>query len=496
MGRCRRVVTIQQMLFGSIGSLVDFPLFVKSSDETRTLDTTLAADSDLQFDTEPNTIYYIRGAFIAYAGSNPSLKWTLGHTGDTDAALFGARQAGNLDDPSGFLVLGNNDFWMITAAMMAAGTPVDVTPGSATTTDRAVGFFEGILSVGASGGVFSLKWAQNFSHANDTTIKAGSWLHRQIVSSEVYVKSADTSRTATTTATADPDLQAVLAADTDYVMHLLAHGRAGATPDFKIGIDDGGGTPTYFGGLVKFSNSAYTLATIPNGKEQILKPIEALTAAATMTMNGSDAAGTGNFFDLECAGRFSGAANPFALAWSQNTSSATPTTILADSYLLVRAVDSPDQLVWKTADETRASDATLTNDDELSVTLEAGRIYLISIVALFTSGATPDFKCALEFTGDTTDFTGIVDWQGADSLINVIASGAETNAFTGSTGAFSTQVVPGNNAASTYGGVRYTGLLRVGASGGDLHFKWAQNVAGAAATTVVAGSYILAERKE
>ena len=59
-------MTVLQMLVGG-DAPIDYPPFVKPIDETRNNDTTLTADTHLQFVTEPNTIYWIRGGFIAYA---------------------------------------------------------------------------------------------------------------------------------------------------------------------------------------------------------------------------------------------------------------------------------------------------------------------------------------------------------------------------------------------------------------------------------------------
>jgi hypothetical protein len=491
----RADVTIIQLFWLGDDPSLDYPAFVKPIDETRTNTTTLTADTHLQFDTEPNTIYFIRGAFIAYAALTPDMKWTLGHTGTTDAAMFGARRAGTMADPSALMLGGNQDFWMISASMMASETPVDVPVGSANTGTRVVAYFEGLLSVGASGGVFSLKWAQNTLSGDPTTVQSGSWLHRQIVSSEAHIKAATTSRTSTTTATADPDLQAVLATDTDYVMHMGVLGRAGTTPDFKIGLDDGGGTPTYFGGFVNLSENAYTLATITDANEQIVKTIGTLTTSLTQPMTGLDTAGTGNFYDLECAGRFSVAANPFALIWAQNNLSGTATSILEDSYLLARPVSAPDQIVWKTGDETRTSSPVLANDAELSVDLEADTDYIVSIVGLFSSAATPDIQFALSFDGTCTDFTGTVDSITAGTVGNAINGAADVWSYTGSSAAFGSVFIAGSATSTDMGGIRYAGLLRVGGSGGTLRLTWAQFTSDAGDTTVRAGSYIHVEPK-
>jgi hypothetical protein len=486
-------VTIIQMLLRSVVS--DYPAFVKPLDEPRSSTTALAPDSDLQFITLPNTIYYIRCAFIAEATIAPRLRWTIGHTGDTANAMFGARQIGNGDDPATLMSAGSQDFWRITTAMMAAQTLTNLYGGSATSTDRGVTYFDGYLSVGATGGVFSLNWAQSSSDSAPSTVKAGSWMHRQIVdSSEIKLKTADTSRTTDTAASADPDLQRVLTTSTTYFFDLGVQGSAGATPDFKIGLDDGGGTPERFAGYLHISENAYSLSALPNGQEVGARAITALTASTTQPMTGSDTANTGNYYDMHGIVRMSVAANPFALIWAQNTSSGTATTIQADSYLVTRAIDTPDLVVIKTSDEARISDATLTNDGELALALAADETYIVNICVLFNSNATRDFQMALTFDGTCDDFTGIVDFGESGPEDNSINGGARVNSFTGQ-GGFSTLVIPGSAGAADRGGARYVGLFRVGGSGGTLRVQWAQNSLGATNTTVLAGSYILAELK-
>ena len=480
------------MLVGAEAA-IDYPPFVKPIDETRNNTTTLTPDSHLQFPTEPNTIYWIRGGFIAYAAATPDLKWTLGHTGTTSNVLMSARRAGTMDDPTTYLNLGDNDFWMIDSVQMAAATPVEVVIGNNTTTLRVANYWEGILSVGASGGIFALYWAQNTSDAGNTTIKAGSWLHRQVITAaQTNIKTANTARINTTTATADPDLQEVLATGTNYALHLGAWLSSETTPDMKIGIDDGGGTPTYFGGFANLAEQALNPTLIPNANEQTAKPVASLTGATLQPIVGGGIATTRSFWDMEAAGRFSVAANPFALNWAQNTLHATlAATVHADSYLLARPITGPnDQIVWKTIDETRTSDTAMTDDDELAVTLEAGATYIISIVALMQSGTSPDFKHQLSFSGTCTDFTGILDWQNPFDIANADNDAAQVYGFTDQGGFLSNNF----EGATGTGGVRYAGLFRVG-SGGVLRFQWAQNSSSISPTTVLAGSYILAEKK-
>ena len=498
-------MTVLQMLVGG-DAPVDYPIFVKPIDETRTNTTTLTPDTHLQFVTEPNTIYFIRGGLLVNCFQSGEMKWTFQHTGTTTNVYIGARRLGAMDDPTGYLNAGNNDFWTIESAQLAAATPVEIIPSTSnSTTDRAANYFEGILSVGASGGVFSVIWAQSVLHATDlATMKAGSWLHRQIVTAaQSNIKTSDTARINTTTASADPALQEVLATGTDYALHLGAWMSSRATPDMKIGIDDGGGTPTYFAGFTNLAEQPLDPTVIPNDNEQTMKPIASLTGATLQPIVGIDTGAVGSgpptwrsFWDMESAGRFSVSANPFALWWAQNTLSATlPATVHADSYLLVRPITGSGangQIVWKTVDETRTSDAVMTDDDELLITLDANSAYIVSILALCQTGATPDFKHILAFTGTLTDFTGTLEWQGPFDIANADNDAAQIYGFTGSL-AFT--LLNSFGGATGTGGVRYSGLLRVGASGGVLKFQWAQNTSTASNTVVLAGSHIRVEKK-
>ena len=136
-------------------------------------------------------------------------------------------------------------------------------------------------------------WAQNTSDAGDTTVKAGSWLHRQIVTAaQANIKTSNTARINTTTATADPTLQEVLATGTDYALHLGAWLSSETTPDMKIGIDDGGGTPTYFGGFANLAEQPLNPTVIPNANEQTMKPLVSLTGATLQPIVGGGAATT------------------------------------------------------------------------------------------------------------------------------------------------------------------------------------------------------------
>ena len=477
---------------------IDYPAFVKPIDETRTNDNTLTPDTHLQFVTEPNTIYFIRGGLLAYTHGTPDMKWTMQHTGTTSNFLMSARRMGTMDAPTTFMTAGDNDFWMIDTTQLGAATPIEIVHGSSIGF-RAANYFEGILSVGGSGGVFSIIWAQFTSDANATTMKAGSWLHRQIVTAaQANLKTSDTQRF-TTTASADPTLQEALSTGIDYHIRLGAWLSSETAVDMQMGVDDGGGTPVYFGGFTNLAETFLNPTLIPDANEQTAKDLISLTTPTLQPMNGGGAATTRSFWDLEAAAKFSVAATPFAFNWAQNTASGVlAATVHADSYMLVRSFSAAgDLFVVKPTDEARTSDTVITDDDDLFVTLEADSAYIVSIMIVFTTAsATPDIQYELSFSGTCLDFTGDMDWSDPGDRAQAQNDAAQVFGFTGdgaTNPVFNPKLIGGNTNGP--GGIRYGGLFRTGSSGGVLRYRWAQNTTSVSATTIKAGSFILAEKK-
>lgn len=129
---------------------------------------------------------------------------------------------------------------------------------------------------------------------------------------------------------------------------------------------------------------------------------------------------------------------------------------------------------YKTGDETLNADATLQNDNELFVSVEANAVYLIEMDFVYSSGATPDIKTT--FTGPTGMSGSLTAWTtAAATTVSVSLSPTSTLVFDGT----------GANAWA-----RLTGYITTSSTAGTLQFQWAQNVSNASNTIVRQGSYL------
>lgn len=134
------------------------------------------------------------------------------------------------------------------------------------------------------------------------------------------VKSANTSRSSTTTLTADPDLTFSVEANERYMVRGRIQISAGATPDFKWGFAVPAGA----------SLSGIYFAHEPND----VTPITGLVPPTSVpgVVPGSDTVTVGGvLFDFTSL--VDSTSGSIALHWAQNSSSGTATQVLAGSYL-------------------------------------------------------------------------------------------------------------------------------------------------------------------
>lgn len=135
-------------------------------------------------------------------------------------------------------------------------------------------------------------------------------------------KTGDTSRTSTTTLTADPHLSIAVAANAVYTLVIRLAINAGATPDFKWDLTaPGGATISDYSYLAWGAVSLHDYGTLP-----LLSSVGV-------------AVGDGNVRPLTLWGTLVtvGTAANLDLRWAQNTSSGTATILKAGSSLsLVR----------------------------------------------------------------------------------------------------------------------------------------------------------------
>lgn len=133
------------------------------------------------------------------------------------------------------------------------------------------------------------------------------------------------------------------------------------------------------------------------------------------------------------------------------------------------------QLVYKTADETRSSNSTLTDDGQLILSVEANANYVFDSVIFFNTGGTPDYKGKWDVPSGallTFQCTGY-------SISDVLGVFWNTNA--------SVQTIAGNGAPRAHS---MSGTLVMGSTAGSLKWQWAQNTLTASNTSTLLGSYI------
>ena len=154
------------------------------------------------------------------------------------------------------------------------------------------------------------------------------------------------------------------------------------------------------------------------------------------------------------------------------------------------AVATPVMLTaYKDADESRNTTTVLADDGALTVALAANTKYFFKFLWWWTSAsATPDFKFDIAFTGTTTNIIGWVYRTGHSvDLANI-----DIGLYGGSPLVEDTTIVL---AAGDTPGVMplvVEGTIEVGASGGNLKMRWAQNTSNGTDVTVKRGSSLIA----
>lgn len=141
------------------------PLYVrKTSQETRSADTSPSQDDDLFVYVQPNATYRVRGLIFYNGGTSEDFR--LGWEYPTDAAMHWNPQ-GSIDSMAGVTA----DRWFGHASI---GTVVG--PGTAGTGSPVHCRPHGHLITGATGGRFGVLWAQWVSGGTTTTVMPGSFL--------------------------------------------------------------------------------------------------------------------------------------------------------------------------------------------------------------------------------------------------------------------------------------------------------------------------------
>lgn len=128
---------------------------VKSTDETRTSDTTLTADSELKFQAKANKTYFIRVFAMFTSHATPDFK---------DALIIPVNATADRNDVQW---QSNIEVAMVDWETELVNTTVDVLESLSTF---------GRVVMGDTAGEISYAWAQNVSSAFNTTVNKGSFI--------------------------------------------------------------------------------------------------------------------------------------------------------------------------------------------------------------------------------------------------------------------------------------------------------------------------------
>jgi len=129
--------------------------------------------------------------------------------------------------------------------------------------------------------------------------------------------------------------------------------------------------------------------------------------------------------------------------------------------------------VVKKLDEIVNNSSTLQNDDELLVALDANKLYGFLLTCIYTSAGIADFKWGWSVPAGVT-----MEWQ-VVSLVNSAAlNQTQTKALNGLGVTIETMET-------------FSGVIRVGATAGNVNLQWAQNTANASDTTMERGSFLV-----
>lgn len=134
----------------------------------------------------------------------------------------------------------------------------------------------------------------------------------------------------------------------------------------------------------------------------------------------------------------------------------------------------------KTARTDRSNTTTLTADPHLSVNLAAGTTYLLDMLVLMASGATPGLRQGFIVPAGATGSWVSRHTSGSSGLANEVSTDYDVT----------TVIVPGQGTPAPLTSIRITGIITLAATGGALTYRWAQNNANAGTTTVHANSFM------
>lgn len=154
---------------GTLVSETSEQFVYKSADTTRASTTTLADDPDLTITLPANSVYEFDIMVLTRLESTPGLQITPAFSGTTTWVVVDCFQSDN----------GATNFSASSAAYSMAqrtSNSLPMTIGFSGSSQMANWRFRGMISVGASGGTFSIQWAQYVSSATAARVERGSFM--------------------------------------------------------------------------------------------------------------------------------------------------------------------------------------------------------------------------------------------------------------------------------------------------------------------------------
>src|SRR5215472_12558663 len=139
---------------------------------------------------------------------------------------------------------------------------------------------------------------------------------------------------------------------------------------------------------------------------------------------------------------------------------------------------------YRTSTQSVTSSTTLVNDTQLSVAVAANAVYRVELGMTYTADTAGDIKLGWTTPAGATIATAVtvgLSLTAAAATDDVTVGASSTPVFGG--------IGAGANAA-----LQYIFILTTSSTAGTLQLQWAQNSSSATATTVNAGSYLIAQR--
>jgi hypothetical protein len=450
---------------GGGGGDASIPTFVRatSADQSVTSSTTLVTATDLTVDLEAGKKYIIEFHVRHQISAAGDFKGDFNYTGTATDFKASYHRWNTTGEVSGVFRQDLNalgTLWTWTVASLVDGVANFIV--SITTT---------------TAGTLSMRFAQNTSDATPAKVLRGSYIRAQEApgtwgagavvgggtSSEyIAVQATEMSLVSTAVAT-DTELTVALEAGI-YEIEAFVACYAHATPDLEIQWAYTGTTSS-----VNMTRNAM------RGTTEGIEQYAALPAVYTMTTTAEYGIHWHGMIVVSTSGTFK-------LQARQVTSSATADYIRKGSWLRTTKIDASGYIGGKItkyaiADQSKTADTTLADDAILVATLSANKKYKAQFTIYTNTAAAPDLKYDLNFTGTTTSmlaraFHGVVTTASIPTSTSTFAMHL-SSAF---------NVVRSHTISGTDTIMHQIEVtVEVGATGGVLSYRWAQDTSSATA---------------